>query len=378
MSQDAYHTALTNARSALKAGDKAAARDWALAASKLSPDNEDPWLILAAVASPRASLEYLNRALAINPESQRARQGMHWAIQRYRASEAGEETPSITTAPIAAPFPKEALVRQRNAVWPWFMLVGIFLMCLIAGFGYPRLSGALRPGQLQAAAQVIEKAVNTPEMVVLDLPADTPLDTPILHPTDLPTATPTATATAQPTFTPAPTATETLPPTITSEPPTDTPEPIPTDTLEPVPTETEAPPEPEPQLQPNGQGEPPAVDPGERWIDVDLSQQRVYAYEGDQIVNTFLVSTGAYGTPTVTGQYRIYVKYRLANMSGPGYNLPDVPFVMYFYKGYGLHGTYWHSNFGTPMSHGCVNLKTKEARWLFEWASVGTIVYVHR
>ncbi|NLG74389.1 MAG: L,D-transpeptidase, partial [Chloroflexi bacterium] len=133
---------------------------------------------------------------------------------------------------------------------------------------------------------------------------------------------------------------------------------------------------PEPVL-PSGVQRPPGVGPDERWIDVNLSEQRTYAYEGDQLVNSFVVSTGLWNTPTVTGQYRIYVKYRYADMAGPGYYLPDVPYVMYFYKGYGLHGTYWHNNFGTPMSHGCVNLKTEEAGWLYEWASVGTVVNVH-
>jgi lipoprotein-anchoring transpeptidase ErfK/SrfK len=64
-------------------------------------------------------------------------------------------------------------------------------------------------------------------------------------------------------------------------------------------------------------------------------------------------------------------------MAGPGYYLPDVPYTMYFYRGYGIHGTYWHSNFGTPMSHGCVNMQTDEAGWMFNWASVGTLVNVH-
>ena len=114
-----------------------------------------------------------------------------------------------------------------------------------------------------------------------------------------------------------------------------------------------------------------------RWIDVDLTNQRVYAYEGDTIVNSFMVSTGTWMTPTVTGKYKVYVKIRSGNMHGPGYFLPDVPYIMYFYKGYGLHGTYWHNNFGTPMSHGCVNLRTDEAGWLFNWASVGTVVNVH-
>ena len=64
-------------------------------------------------------------------------------------------------------------------------------------------------------------------------------------------------------------------------------------------------------------------------------------------------------------------------MTGPGYYLPGVPYTMYFYKGYALHGTYWHDNFGTPMSHGCVNLETNDAEWLYEFASVGTLVNVH-
>jgi lipoprotein-anchoring transpeptidase ErfK/SrfK len=116
---------------------------------------------------------------------------------------------------------------------------------------------------------------------------------------------------------------------------------------------------------------------GERWIDVDLSNQRLVAYEGDTPVYWVTVSTGLPGTPTVTGQYRIYVKYPAQTMSGPGYYLPDVPYVMYFYLGYGIHGTYWHNNFGQPMSHGCVNTPTPDAQWLYNWAEVGTLVNVH-
>ena len=116
---------------------------------------------------------------------------------------------------------------------------------------------------------------------------------------------------------------------------------------------------------------------GARWIDVDLTHQMVYAYEGDVIVNSFLVSTGTWAYPTVTGQYHVYVKYVSAKMSGPGYYLPNVPYIMYFYGSYGLHGTYWHNNFGTPMSHGCVNLRTEDAKWLFNWASIGTLVNIH-
>lgn len=113
-----------------------------------------------------------------------------------------------------------------------------------------------------------------------------------------------------------------------------------------------------------------------REIYVVLSEQKVYAIEDGLTIKEFVVSTGTDKYPTVTGRYEIYVKYRYDDMEGPGYNLKDVPYVMYFFQGYGLHGTYWHNNFGVPMSHGCVNLTIAEAEWLFEWASVGTPVIV--
>jgi lipoprotein-anchoring transpeptidase ErfK/SrfK len=64
-------------------------------------------------------------------------------------------------------------------------------------------------------------------------------------------------------------------------------------------------------------------------------------------------------------------------MAGPGYYLPNVPYTMYFYRGYAIHGTYWHHNFGTPMSHGCVNMYTPDAEWMFYFSSVGTLVNIH-
>lgn len=120
---------------------------------------------------------------------------------------------------------------------------------------------------------------------------------------------------------------------------------------------------------------PPTITSGKQII-VDLSDQMTYAYENGALLRSTLSSTGLPGTPTVTGDYNIYVKHVSAPMSGPGYYLPGVPYIMYFYKGYGLHGTYWHSNFGQPMSRGCVNLPTSEAEWYFNWAEVGTPVHV--
>jgi lipoprotein-anchoring transpeptidase ErfK/SrfK len=126
-----------------------------------------------------------------------------------------------------------------------------------------------------------------------------------------------------------------------------------------------------------GGGSTPPAGGGAKWIEVDLSSQRVYAHQGNSVVATFVVSTGISRYPTPTGQFRIYAKYGAVNMSGPGYYLPNVPHTMFFYRGYALHGTYWHNNFGHPMSHGCINLTRSNAAWLYSWAPSGTLVSIH-
>ena len=113
-----------------------------------------------------------------------------------------------------------------------------------------------------------------------------------------------------------------------------------------------------------------------RAIVVSISSQRIYAYENGTLVRSHLTSTGLPETPTVLGDYSVYVKYQADDMSGPDYFLPQVPWTMYFYQGYAIHGTYWHNAFGRQMSHGCVNLPVDEAEWFFNFASVGTPVRV--
>ena len=133
---------------------------------------------------------------------------------------------------------------------------------------------------------------------------------------------------------------------------------------------------PAPTPQP-GPSVPPAPSGGAgKEIVVVIHEQRVYAYEDGKLVRSTLASTGIARYPTRVGQFRIYTKYLATLMTGPGYYLPNVPYTMYYSGGYALHGTYWHHNFGHPMSHGCVNLPTPEARWLYEWAPVGTLVTV--
>jgi len=112
----------------------------------------------------------------------------------------------------------------------------------------------------------------------------------------------------------------------------------------------------------------------DRWIEVDLSEQKLRAWEGGNLAYEFLISSGKWA-PTPKGEFRIWVKLRYTKMEGgirgtkTYYYLPNVPYTQYFNKGYGLHGTYWHNNFGQPMSHGCVNLSIPDAEKLFYWTS---------
>jgi len=118
-------------------------------------------------------------------------------------------------------------------------------------------------------------------------------------------------------------------------------------------------------------------------IKVDLSEQVIRAYTGDKLEREVLVSTGVKGTETPTGEFTILWKTPSRYMQGPlpgmkdSYDLPGVPWVMYFTKsGAAFHGTNWHNNFGKKHSHGCVNLPVDESEWLYSWAAVGTKVVV--
>jgi len=122
------------------------------------------------------------------------------------------------------------------------------------------------------------------------------------------------------------------------------------------------------------------VTPG-KWIDVDISAQTITAYQDSTPLKSVLVSTGVSWYPTPLGRFKVYMKIPSQTMSGgygaDAYYLPGVPWVMYFSGGNAIHGTYWHNNFGRPMSHGCVNLTIADAKWFYEWAEIGTPVVVH-
>ncbi len=323
---------------AARAGNRSRAQRYFAAVLEIDPTNESAWLGQAAVTDDlQKVVAHLKHVLVLNPNNRRAREALQ-SVQKVTGtsfpagsdvSRSGEAIPSH--APVPGPLMPLLEVEPPRSRFRWvgMVLVPLLLVLLLA---FVLWSEA--PRTVVAA------------LLATDTPTPTATFTPT--PTYTPTATPTHTPTSTPTFTPTPTYT-----------------PTPTPSATPTPT-------PKPTTAPADKSE------SGKWIEVDLSAQRLYAHEGQKTVLTAVVSTGTRYTPTVKGRFKIYAKYRSAPMSGPGYYLPNVPYTMYFYKGYAIHGTYWHSNFGTPMSHGCVNMKTSEAKWLYNWAPKGTLVVVHQ
>jgi hypothetical protein len=125
---------------------------------------------------------------------------------------------------------------------------------------------------------------------------------------------------------------------------------------------------------------PPAPSAG-RAVVVSLSQQALWAYEDEQVIRSTYVSTGKEKFRTPTGYFTVNSKIPEQDMEGviggEYYDVPKVPDVMYFTdRGHALHGTYWHENFGVPMSHGCINLPMDVAEWMYAWAPVGMPVVI--
>jgi lipoprotein-anchoring transpeptidase ErfK/SrfK len=132
----------------------------------------------------------------------------------------------------------------------------------------------------------------------------------------------------------------------------------------------------------------PDVPPDQKRIEISIPNQTLTAYERDEMVLFTKISSGVpqaitppglISTDTPKGNdFHVYSKMPSKHM-GDGfltadlnaYELPGVPWVTFFVTlgGVAIHGTYWHTNFGTPMSHGCVNMRTEEAKWIFRWAN---------
>ncbi len=374
-------------------GRRADARACFAAVLDIDANNEQALLWQAGLAEdPRESLAYLAQVLTINPRNEYAKAGIRWARKRVTKFEQagrrgqGPPRPVDLTSSAVHVRGKEA-VKAHRARRLISSIGGAALLCVLAfltGGLFALVGGddqqTVRAALLPPTASAVTSTV-TLRPTFTATATDTPTPTLTHTPTPTDTSTPTLTHTPTPTDTPVPTDTPTPTETLTPSPtptvsPTDTPTftPFPTDTPSPQPTATPTIVATEPPT-PTSPPPPPTVTPtslpvaaSNKWVDINLSSQSLAAYEGDVPVYWALVSSGTRWTPTVTGSFHIYLKVRSQAMSGPGYYLPNVPYVMFFYKDYSLHGTYWHNNFGQPMSHGCVNLRTEDAQWLYEWS----------
>jgi lipoprotein-anchoring transpeptidase ErfK/SrfK len=311
-------------------------RAWELAlrSARENPNDHHAWLLLAALApSPAQSIEYVERAEMLQPHDPTVRKARAWADKRVAGA--------------AAP-PAPPLKKQGNR---WLRATAVFLTLLLV-FALTILWALPDNSAWQALAQIEPTASPLPPT----LPPPTPIGAGLGGETAVVTLPPTYDH-SQPRGEPTPT----LQPTAT-----------PTPTIFPT------------YISPQNRrlfGRPDGVAADERWINVDLSNQLLTAYEGDRPVFNTAISSGKPTHPTVTGLFRIWLRYERQTMNGYllgyDYYLENVPYVMYFYRDYALHGAYWHTNFGVPMSHGCVNLSPDDAAWLYEWSSYGTVVYVH-
>jgi lipoprotein-anchoring transpeptidase ErfK/SrfK len=378
---------IVQVKEALRAGEKDLARSLLQDAARSHPQDHRIWLWLAALAkTPQESLDYVSQAESIAPLDEKVIEAKAWAESQRATDVVAEDRPGPVADPVAespavaatTDKPKPADKKSDKAFFRLATCLSITLILIVTTLVMAALGwNVLRPQQennlLGQSGGTINTEPHRNETVLVEVSVDAPTISPT--PTSVPTEVPPPTdaslsvnlvrakkvlvseGEARLTWTPTPR------PTITPSP---TPTPIPTFVSNPSDT---------------GQFPPLGLAPGEKWIDVDISTQTLVAYEGTIPVFDSLVSTGTTEHPTVTGQFRIWLRFRSQDMDGYrlGYDyfLRNVPFVQYFYYDYSLHGTFWHNNFGNPMSHGCVNLPTPVSEWLFNWAEYGTLVNIH-
>lgn len=120
---------------------------------------------------------------------------------------------------------------------------------------------------------------------------------------------------------------------------------------------------------------PSRVGASDKWVHVDLAQQTLVAYEGDRPAYATLISSGKPSHATPTGLYRTQRKYLSKTMRGKDpregiYHVEEVPWTLYYNRGWAVHGAYWHNTFGDVRSHGCTNMAPADARWLYLWAEL--------
>lgn len=344
------------ARAALKTGDKMQARSLAQQALRLEPQNHMAWMILAvATPSPLAAMDYVQRAYRIKPDDPNVKKGLAWANRRLAAQKKQQ-----AALPIYVEVPEEIEERKKKRPFLIYALVILILLLGISAVAYAEWSKRGGDGDTVAAVIVATTAATTQTITPSPIPPSPKPQAAIEstpHPIQPKNIAANSKQEAWPTWTTTPT-------------PTYTPTPSPTWAAT-----FRAPQEGELEKRPLN------ISINEKWIDVNLTTQTLTAYEGDLPVLETLISSGLAQHATVTGQFRVWLRFETQTMDGSrlgyDYYLENVPYVMYFFEDYALHGTFWHNNFGQPMSHGCVNMETGDAGWLFNWSEMGTVVNVH-
>jgi lipoprotein-anchoring transpeptidase ErfK/SrfK len=363
--------AVQQAAEALERGDKRLARYWAQVALSDAPQSEEPWLILAAVSQPQASVEYLKQALLLNPRSERAIRGLRWAQDRLAKQppeprlqpkaalslSVTQPTPTLRQAlsgshtapvplrggnlqPIVKVLPPRKPSAQRMPV-----LVAILVLICAA------LTWALWPGNASAALAMFHSESG---VSVTDGPSWS------LAEIVKPTYTATSTATTVPTATPTPTPTL-LPTEIF------TPTALPTDSPASVPL-----------------AEAPSAPSSGKYVLVSISEQHLYAYQDNILVYSVIASTGM-NHSTRAGVFHVLDK--IPNAYGATWNIWMPNWLGIYYSGSlenGIHALpilsngarLWSGYLGTPISFGCVVLDVADAQWLYDWAEVGTTVEI--
>ncbi len=323
------------AKQAYQDGNVSVAQRKLRQAIQIDPQHPKLWLTLVKLSkTPDEAVNVLKQAQEFHPNHPKIQSALESKQHKVRS---------------------QAITNERRLTRPFIYgalgLVALFA-CLLMSFiwfrGQQPVAASSENLEIvdNSESQVVAQPVSLPE-----LPAATPTQRPLLSKQVIAQDEPRATWTVTPTPSPTPTPTPSVIPTFVSSS-----------------AYTQ-------KIRPFG------VSNNERWIDVDLSTQVLKAYEGDFLVFSTPISSGTSEHRTVTGQFRIWLKFESQTMDGRrlgyDYYLENVPYVMYFFEDYAIHGAYWHNNFGTPMSHGCVNVEPADAGWLFNWASYGTLVNVH-
>lgn len=409
--------ALAAAFDAYQRGDQRAARRLAEQAAALAPEREEAWLLMAVLASPKAAHYYLSRAEQARPGSERVEAGKRWHARQpagyFDSNRAGLPAWVVFPERFKAPKP------QRKVSKGVFWVVGLLALALVgaAVVGIPRWMAQSAAPEDSRVVRAVQTALKNAQLAQI---SETPSPTPTLEPSSTPTPLPTFTATLEPTATS--TGTATPKPSATKKPtqvpPTKTATPISYtvkrgDTLNLIAQRFKV--TVVDMITFNKLTNPSLLYPGQvllipsaahlasaaalptavaipsaggkgKEIQIDISEQHLYAYENGKLVFSYVVSTGIYNSTRI-GTFKVLDK--IPNAYSSRFNIWMPYWMGIYYSGTlenGIHGLpllwngveLWGNLLGQPATYGCIEARTWEIKKLYEWAEIGTPVIIRR